>query len=121
MKLLALILPLFLTGCGLSARDVAVVSANETREFGSQEHDTIESFCVPRYKAAQTTKDVDQVDKLCQPAKVSYLAVRLAWGLLVDVLEAEKNGGATQGQVEEAARQLGIAFADLRVAAGGLK
>ena len=78
MKLLALILPLFLTGCGLSARDVAVVSANETREFGSQEHDTIESFCVPRYKAAQTTKDVDQVDKLCQPAKVSRTSSRVA-------------------------------------------
>jgi hypothetical protein len=121
VKLFALILPLLLAGCGLTTHDVAVVSANETREFGSQEHDAIESFCTPRYEAAESLKDVDQVDKVCQPAKVSYLAVRLAWGLLVDVLEAEKNGGATQGQVEEAARQLGIAFADLRVAAGGLK
>jgi ABC-type proline/glycine betaine transport system substrate-binding protein len=118
---LHILFPLVLAGCSLTAQDRAVLSANTTRDVASVEHDAIESFCIPRYEAAQSVKEVDAADKLCLPARASYLAVKLSWGVMVNVLQAEKAGTATEAQVEDAARQLGDSFSVLKEAMGDIK
>jgi 3-hydroxyacyl-CoA dehydrogenase len=105
----------------MTPQDVAITTANSVHDVAITERDIIDGYCTPKYVAANTKVDLQAVDKVCVPARDAYYATRAAWEALVAVLQLAKSGKATDAEVEDAGRKLGLAFADLKTAVGGLR
>jgi hypothetical protein len=108
-KFFSILICLFLTlGCSsTNATTVGITTANEVREIAVEENKIITNYCVPKYRAAQNLKDVEEADKVCLPAKISYHAVRAAWIALVLVLEKAKISDTDySAEIQDAALQL---------------
>lgn len=102
------------TGCAAGVENKAIVTANEVREVAQTENNIINGYCIPKYKGAVTKKQIDDIDKICLPARDSYYAVKSAWELLVVVLNEAKVGKFSEAEIQDAALKLINALVELR-------
>lgn len=105
----------------MSTQDVAITAANSVREVASTEHQIIMDYCIPRYKNAGKPEDVLATDKVCEPAKESYLATKGSWELLVLALGDFKAGKASEADIVKAADKLAETLVALKQVVGGMR
>lgn len=109
--LTGILLAFSLYGCGASAKNKVVISANEIHTIAVYEGQLINNYCIPKYKSAVTESDIEHADKICLPAKKSYYAVKFSWETLVSLI---KNDNIDTTQLNDAILELSSNLNDLK-------
>lgn len=102
---------LTLSGCSANNNKASIVTANEVREIAVAEHKIISNYCILKYQMSETMAEIEKVDKICIPAKLSYYAVKISWNTLVGLL---KKSQVTTEEIQAATDDLSYALETLQ-------